>query len=84
MGSGALGFGASLLSSFAMGFVGSMVAQSFFSALGGFGDDGSVPDATEAHNEVNDAHDHGALDNDADDFADDGGMDDGGMDDFDV
>lgn len=49
-----LGFGASLLSSFAAGFVGSMVAQSFFSAMGGFGDgggadalgsgDGSAPD----------------------------------------
>lgn len=35
-GLGAAGFGANLLSSFAMGFVGSMVAQSFFSALGGF------------------------------------------------
>jgi hypothetical protein len=39
LGSGAMGFGTSLLSSFAMGFVGSMVAQSFFSALGGFGSD---------------------------------------------
>lgn len=36
-GGGAMGIGASLLSSFAMGFVGSMVANSFFSALGGFG-----------------------------------------------
>jgi len=72
MGSGALGFGANLLSSFAMGFVGSMVAQSFFSALGGFGDDGGVADAAEAHD------DHGASEDDADDF------DDGGMDDFDV
>jgi len=39
LGTGAMGFGASLLSSFAMGFAGSMVAQSFFSALGGFGPD---------------------------------------------
>jgi hypothetical protein len=30
-----MGLGASLLSSFAMGFVGSMVAQSFLSAVGG-------------------------------------------------
>lgn len=37
LGSGGMGFGASLLSSFAMGFVGSMVANSFFSAIGGFG-----------------------------------------------
>ena len=42
LGSGAMGFGASLLSSFAMGFVGSMVAQSFFSALGGFGSEGGA------------------------------------------
>jgi hypothetical protein len=75
MGSGALGFGANLLSSFALGFVGSMVAQSFFSALGGFGDDVGAPEATEAHD---DANDQVALDTDADDF------DDGGMDDFDV
>lgn len=34
-GSPAFGFGASLLSSFAAGFVGSMVAQSFFSSLTG-------------------------------------------------
>jgi hypothetical protein len=36
---GGMGLGASLLSSFAMGFVGSMVAQSFLSAFGGFGAD---------------------------------------------
>lgn len=41
LGGGGMGLGASLLSSFAMGFVGSMVANSFFSALGGFGDGGS-------------------------------------------
>ena len=71
------GFGANLLSSFAMGFVGSMVAQSFFSAMGGFGadpapaaDDGAVADA-----DTDAAADDG-------DFADDGG--DFGGDDFDV
>jgi len=32
------GFGAGLLGSFAAGFAGSMVANSFFSALGGFGE----------------------------------------------
>ena len=48
LGSGALGFGASLLSSFAMGFVGSMVAQSFFSAIEGFGADGPAGEAGEA------------------------------------
>jgi hypothetical protein len=32
-----MGFGASLLTSFAMGFAGSMVAQAFFSALPDFG-----------------------------------------------
>ena len=45
LGSGGMGFGANLLSSFAMGFLGSMVAQSFFSALGGFGDEASAEDA---------------------------------------
>lgn len=34
---GGAGFGGGFLSSFAAGFVGSMVAQSFFSGLGGFG-----------------------------------------------
>jgi hypothetical protein len=74
LGSGAMGFGASLLSSFAMGFVGSMVAQSFFSALGGFGADAAPaePDAALADNEA-------AVEEDA--YADDGG-DFGG--DFDV
>ncbi|HEY3494399.1 MAG TPA: hypothetical protein VGK73_06925 [Polyangiaceae bacterium] len=37
-----MGFGASLLSSFAMGFVGSMVANSFFSALDFGGDHGAA------------------------------------------
>lgn len=66
LGSGAMGFGASLLSSFAMGFVGSMVAQSFFSALGGFGADAppAEPDPALADNEA-------AAEEDA--YADDGG-----------
>jgi hypothetical protein len=74
LGSGALGFGANLLTSFAMGFVGSMVAQSFFSALGGFGD--GTADATES-SEANE--DDGARADNGDDF-DDGGD----MGDFDV
>jgi hypothetical protein len=37
LGTGAMGFGASLLSSFAMGFAGSMVAHAFLSSVGGFG-----------------------------------------------
>ena len=65
LGSGAMGFGASLLSSFAMGFVGSMVAQSFFSALGGFG--GEAPPEAEGGLAENDA----AADEDP--YADDGG-----------
>jgi len=76
LGSGGLGFGTSLLSSFAMGFVGSMVAQSFFSALGGF-------DEAEAHafepSHDADVADEYPLADDGDDF-DDGGD----MDDFDV
>jgi hypothetical protein len=77
LGGGGMGFGASLLSSFAMGFVGSMVANSFFAALGGFGDE-SPP-----------AGDEGALaegGNQDSLAADDGGFDDGGFDggDFDV
>jgi hypothetical protein len=82
LGSGAMGFGGGLLSSFAMGFVGSMVAQSFFSALGGmsFGGDGAAADAEGSEGEAlaeNDVEDNG-------DYADDG-MDDGGdMGDFDV
>lgn len=71
LGGGAMGFGGGLLSSFAMGFVGSMVAQSFFSALGGMsfggedaeaGGEGSEGDALAE----NDVEDNG-------DFADDGG-----------
>jgi len=78
MGSGAMGFGASLLSSFAMGFVGSMVAQSFFSAIGGF--DGADANAAEP------SADETELADNESELADDGdGFDDGGdMGDFDV
>jgi hypothetical protein len=77
MGSGAMGFGASLLSSFAMGFVGSLVAQSFFSALGGF--DGADTDA------VDPGHDQSELAENESSLEDDDGFDDGGdMGDFEV
>jgi hypothetical protein len=74
LGGGGMGFGASLLSSFAMGFVGSMVANSFFSALGGFGDAPPEATADESGDAVADEGDSG--------FNDGGGFDDGG--DFDV
>ena len=83
MGSGALGFGTSLLSSFAMGFVGSMVAQSFFSALGGFGGAGDLDSAgaeangTQANEHAEPADEDGLDDGDSFD-------DDGDMGDFDV
>lgn len=70
LGGGGMGMGASLLSSFAMGFAGSLVAQSFFSALGGFG--GDEAGATDA------PADEAAADETA--FADDGGGDDMGGD----
>jgi len=73
---GGFGMGASLLSSFAMGFVGSMVAQSFFSALGE--DFGSGEPAAE-----NDAEDD-SSDDSVDAGDDDLGVDDFGADDFDV
>jgi hypothetical protein len=67
LGSGGMGFGASLLSSFAMGFVGSMVANSFFSAIGGFGGGAEGEQASQdAHAEDTSAADEG------DDGADDG------------
>jgi len=76
MGGGAMGFGASLLSSFAMGFVGSMVAQSFFSALGGFDDvDANAAEANAAEANADDSE----LADGGDSF-DDGGD----MGDFDV
>jgi len=78
MGSGAMGFGANLLSSFAMGFVGSMVAQSFFSAMGGF--DGAQASAAETSND-----DSELAENDSELADEDDGFDDGGdMDGFDV
>lgn len=73
---GGLGLGASLLSSFAMGFAGSMVAQSVFSALSGSGDHGSADTSgnDEESSETAQAE------------QDEGGYDDGGFDggDFDV
>jgi hypothetical protein len=78
LGGGAMGFGANLLSSFAMGFVGSMVASSFLSALGGSGDEGG-------HSEGEGA-DAGHDGDGGDQLADYGGDDGGGMDggDFEV
>jgi hypothetical protein len=72
------GFGANLLGSFAMGFVGSMVAQSFFSAIGGFGADAPAADgdAALADAETGDAE--------AGDYADDAGDDGDFGGDFDV
>ena len=70
-----MGLGASLLSSFAMGFVGSMVAQSFLSAIGGFGD-GSGSETEAAADEAN--ADEPAAEDDtqlADYGGDDGGWD---------
>jgi hypothetical protein len=71
LGSGGMGFGASLLSSFAMGFVGSMVANSFFSAIGGFGGGGTEGEATAAHDTQADDTST-ADDSEADYGADDG------------
>jgi hypothetical protein len=71
---GGMGMGASLLSSFAMGFVGSMVANSFFSAIGGFGNESG-----EAHADAAPAEE--PVEGEAD-YGDDGGFDGGG--DFDV
>lgn len=70
LGGGGMGMGASMLSSFAMGFVGSMVAQSFFSAIGGFGEAPADAEADAASDEQDlAANDDGGQD----DFADDGG-----------
>jgi len=85
LGGGSMGFGSSLLSSFAMGFVGSMVANSFFSAMGGFGADDGL-DGHETHGEDDGRADDTELaDNEAGDDGfggDDGGFDGGG--DFEV
>jgi hypothetical protein len=73
------GFAGSLLSSFAMGFVGSMVANSFFSAMGGFGADHGEGEQAEAATGEEAGHDGDQL---ADYGGDDGGFDGGG--DFEV
>lgn len=65
-----LGFGAGLLGSFAAGFVGSMVAQSFFSALGGFGAAGAEDTpATAADADANADDELGIGDLGGDDFS---------------
>jgi hypothetical protein len=73
---GGMGMAGSLLSSFAAGFVGSMVAQSFFSAIGGLGgDEGGEhadDDQATAENEAS-ADDESSLDDG--DFGDDGAGD---------
>jgi hypothetical protein len=71
LGNPGMGFGASLLTSFAAGFVGSMVAQSFFSAMGGFmGPD--AHDGAAGHDEPADAEDDAQY-ADGGDYGDDGG-----------
>jgi hypothetical protein len=72
------GFGGSLLSSFAMGFVGSMVANSFFSAMGGFGADEAAPA------EASGAEDTGQEGDQLADYGGDEGGFDGGGGDFEV
>lgn len=87
LGGAGMGLGASLLSSFAMGFLGSMVANSFFSAMGGGFDtamhegdpaagDGQTDDTQQAdyQHEDNDPGGDGYDDGDGGDF--------GGGDDF--
>jgi hypothetical protein len=74
---GGMGMGASLLSSFAMGFAGSMIAQSLFSAMGGFGDHGAADASADA-----DADAEQETAQADEDYGDEGGFDDGG--DFDV
>lgn len=66
---GGMGFGASLLSSFAMGFVGSMVAQSFMSAIAGFGAD-PTSEGEDSGSDGDELADNQTSD---DDYADDGG-----------
>lgn len=74
LGGGGGGFAGSLLSSFAMGFVGSMVANSFLSSMGAFGDgQGGSADAP-----AEGAADPGGEDQVADYGGDDGGFDGGG------
>jgi hypothetical protein len=82
-GAGGMGLGASLLSSFAMGFVGSMVANSFFSAMGGFGGDSATAQGDEPAADEGQADDTQLADYDGGDAGlDDGGGFDGG--DFEV
>jgi len=76
LGGSSMGLGSSLLSSFAMGFVGSMVANSFFQAMGGFGGE----DDPSHHDDPGSGHDDGGEV--ADYGGDDGGFDGGG--DFEV
>ena len=69
------GFGGSLLGSFAMGFAGSMIAQSFFSSMGGFGHEGAPAAA-----EPTDDPDQQASNEDGDGAGEDGAGDDMGGD----
>jgi hypothetical protein len=74
-----MGFGANLLGSFAAAFAGSMVANSFFSAIGGFGDGDALAGADgDATGDAGDAG--GADDASADLDGDFGGGDFGGFD----
>jgi hypothetical protein len=82
LGGGGMGVGASLLSSFAMGFAGSMIAQSLFSTMSGFGDHGEAADAStdQPDADTNETAQADDTDDGGGDF-DDGGFDGG---DFDV
>jgi hypothetical protein len=79
-----MGIGASLLSSFAMGFVGSMVAQSFMSAIGGFGGEDAAAGA-EGEADGDQLADNDATETSAEEgYADDGMADGDFGGDFDV
>ncbi len=72
LGQPGLGFGAGLLGSFAAGFIGSMVAQSFFSTMGGFGDVGAADVSGNADDATSDEaadDDFGIGDLGGDDFS---------------
>ena len=81
-GGGGMGIGGSLMTSFAAGFVGSMVAQSFFSSMGG----GEAASNDADGDASNDADGEQGNDGDAADVDDGdlGGDDFGGGGDFDV
>jgi hypothetical protein len=82
-----MGFGASLLGSFAAAFAGSMVANSFFSALGGFDGFGAdSPEAGTGANAGDDARgeDDGSLAGVGDLGEDTGGFDGGDFDGGDI